>query len=48
MTEKVEAYQNFLSAYIIKAQEEKAKAVATAEAKLKEKYEAIIAEMKES
>ena len=45
LTEKVRAYQLFLADYIIKAQAEKAKAVATAEAKMKDKYEAIISDM---
>ena len=46
LTQKVESYQNFLAAYIVKAQNEKVKAVAAAEKQITDKYEAIIAEMK--
>jgi predicted nucleic acid-binding Zn-ribbon protein len=45
LTNKVAAYRSFISDYIIKAQEEKAKAVKAAEEKLKAKYEAIISEL---
>ena len=47
LTEKVSAYQTFISKYIIDAQSEKQKAVKDAEAKTAAKYEAIIANMKE-
>jgi hypothetical protein len=43
MTEKVGDYQTFLSDYIVKATLEKQKAVSSAEKKLIDKYEAIIA-----
>lgn len=46
LANKVEAYRKFISDYIVKAQEEKYKAVKTAEEKLKAKYEAIIADLK--
>jgi hypothetical protein len=46
MTGKVESYRNFISDYIVKAQQEKATAVETAEAKLIAKYEAVIEGMK--
>merc|ERR1719232_1046964 len=42
LTEKVQAYQIFISDYIVKAQEEKSKAVTEAEKKLSAKYETII------
>ena len=42
----MEAYRTFISDYIVKAQEEKHQAVKTAEEKLKAKYEAIIAGLK--
>jgi phage shock protein A len=48
LTEKVEAYRTFISHYIIKAQEEKAKAVNAAEEKVTSKYEAIIEKLKQS
>ncbi|KAG7364400.1 hypothetical protein IV203_037602 [Nitzschia inconspicua] len=48
LTQKVEAYRTFISDYIIKAQEEKATAVRTAEEKMKAKYEAIITALKSS
>ena len=47
LTSKVEAYRTFISDYIIKAQQEKQNAVKDAEEKLKAKYEAIIADLKE-
>jgi hypothetical protein len=47
MTEKVGAYQTFLSDYIVKATVEKQKAVSSAEKKLIDKYEAIIAGLEE-
>jgi hypothetical protein len=47
LTEKVAKYQTFITDYIVKAQIERVKAVAAAEQKLKEKYEAIIGEMKQ-
>ena len=43
LTEQVRAYQTFIQDYFIKAQAEKLKAVQTAEAKMKAKYEAILA-----
>mmetsp|Transcript_21060 Transcript_21060/g.44696 ORF Transcript_21060/g.44696 Transcript_21060/m.44696 type:complete len:186 (-) Transcript_21060:2269-2826(-) len=46
MTDKVQAYRTFISDYIVKSQEEKAKAVYVAESKLTAKYEAIIAALK--
>ena len=46
LTEKVQAYQIFISDYIVKAQEEKSKAVKAAENKMSAKYEAIIDRMK--
>ena len=46
LTDKVQSYRTFISDYIVKAQEEKASAVKTAEAKLTAKYEAIIAGLK--
>ena len=45
LTEKVRAYQEFISKYIIKAQAEKQKAVKDAENKVTAKYEAIIEAM---
>ena len=48
LTEKVRAYQEFISKYIINAQEQKQKAVKEAEAKIAAKYENIIAQMKET
>lgn len=47
MSAKVRAYQQFLSDYVIKSQLEKSKAVAAAEQKVKDRYEAIIQGMKE-
>ena len=46
LTEKVQAYQSFLSDYIVKASLEKQKAVKSAEDKLVAKYEAIIEDLK--
>lgn len=46
LTEKVQAYRTFVSDYVVKSQDEKAKAVKAAEDKLIAKYEAIIAELK--
>lgn len=46
LTEKVSAYQTFISDYIVKASIEKQKAVQAAEEKLTTKYEAIIANLK--
>eukprot|EP00536_Pseudo-nitzschia_multiseries_P007200 jgi/Psemu1/296492/fgenesh1_pm.166_\ len=46
LTDKVQAYRSFISDYIVKAQDEKAKAVRFAESKLTAKYEAIINELK--
>ena len=46
LTEKVSAYQPFISDYIVKASIEKQKAVQAAEEKLTTKYEAIIAKLK--
>ena len=46
MTDKVQAYRSFISDYIVKSQEEKAKAVSVAEGKLTAKYEAIIGDLK--
>jgi hypothetical protein len=48
LTSKVKAYRAFIADYIVKAQEEKYKAVKTAEEKLKAKYEAIIADLQKS
>jgi hypothetical protein len=47
LTSKVKLYQLFISDYIVKAQIERVKAVATAEQKLTEKYEAMILAIKE-
>lgn len=46
LTEKVAAYRIFISEYIVKAQEEKFKAVQAAEAKVAAKYEAVMEELK--
>ena len=46
LSEKVGAYQRFLSEYIVQAQIDKIRAVADAEKKLKEHYEAIIEDLK--
>ena len=46
LTDKVQSYRTFISDYIVSAQEEKATAVKTAEAKLTAKYEAIISGLK--
>jgi hypothetical protein len=46
LTEKVGAYREFISDYIVKASLEKQKAVKNAEAKVTTKYEAIIEGMK--
>ena len=48
LAEKVTQYQTFMSQYIVKAQAEKQKAVADAEAKLTAKYEAIIDSLQSS
>ena len=48
LTEKMEAYRNFISQYIVNAQLEKAKAVADAEQKVREHYEALLAEQQEA
>ena len=45
LSEMVNQYRTFLSEYLVKAQIEKVHAVATAEAKLREKYDAIVAEL---
>lgn len=47
MGEKIQAYRIFLADYIVKSQNEKLLAVATAERKMKERYELIIAEMRQ-
>ena len=39
LTEKIRSYQSFISDYIVRAQEDKLKAVREAEAKVKAKYE---------
>lgn len=44
---RVEQYRTFLSDYLVNAQKEKVQAVATAEAKLRSKYEVVIAELRE-
>ena len=45
LSEKVTAYRQFMSDYIVKAHLEKVKAVRDAEQKMKDKYEAIIKAM---
>jgi len=46
LAEKVGAYQTFISEYIVQAQIDKARAVAEAEKKTKEHYEALIQNLK--
>ena len=46
MAEKVRAYQQFISEYVVKAHIEKVKAVTAAENERKQTYEAIIADLK--
>jgi cell division septum initiation protein DivIVA len=43
LTEKVDSYRNFLSEYIVKTQIEKVNAVAIAEQRIRDEYEAILA-----
>lgn len=45
MTQKVDEYRKFISAYIVKSSIQRAEAVAEAVQKTKEKYEAVIAEL---
>lgn len=42
--EKIAAYQKFISEYIVQAQIEKVKAVADAEKKIREQYDALLGE----
>lgn len=46
LAEKVASYRTFLANYVVKAQEEKSKAVQTAKGKRIAKYEAIISDLR--
>jgi hypothetical protein len=45
MSEKIRAYQRFVSDYVVKSQQEKVRAVAEAEEKVKARYESIISDL---
>ena len=46
LTKKVESYRNFVADYVVKSHIEKYHAVKTAEQKMRDYYEGLIAEMK--